>query len=692
MTAFRASVLSPDIARVIPLVGGILILVLGTIFALYNPPFQVADEPAHFYRAYEVTMGSCRDSRSVRLPTDITTLNRRFPDHLNELEAVDNYGDRLHAALHEPSSTSFVQYDDGGATSAYSCLTYVPAALGVSVARLLHLPAVDVLYAARLANVVVFAALATLTLALLPLGLRPVALLLLAMPMSLSEAASSAQDPLLNGLGILFVAYVASLAWSSRATPVGKREIAILLASGVVLSQCKIDFVLLPLVLLVPPERWAHGRRAQLATAAGAVALGLAGLALWQHFGFSAVNSSTLLETHRVANERFMLHEPGLIVQRFAATLELNRWFYLDSFIGRLGWLDVELPSWMTLAYAAALVAATLLAPAPAALTPLRRMLCLSVVAVAISGLFFVFIAIENTSTIAMQFATGQGYYEGVQGRYFIPFAMPLALAFAGLLPARLRLTPTAFTVWAFAGAMVTACVASGGAYAAIYREFIYPQHEATRIPYRLRHPAPFFEGQYIHQVGGGPSEGQILYVHHGLRYWIESARFFRKHHLVVKPKDLPATTVRRIRWGGVIWDPDTQFHPTSEAVKYDSQFALDSGNRVWLVTHGVRHRILDSRYIYRDGFPVARPSARELAAIPIGDPVEDFHYLDGQLVQSSDAPDPAERARVFEIENGGKRWIIDPAWLSAHGRSLSDVRTLPFATVDRIPDGYPLR
>jgi uncharacterized membrane protein len=675
---------------VTPLAGAVFVLLLGAIYAFYTPPFQVADEPAHFFRAYELTTGSCQDQRSARFPLDMLELSRRFPDHLNELDAVDDLNARLAAAERAPRASTTVPVDLGGATASYSCLTYIPAALGAAAALAFKAPMIAVLYAARLGNVIAFSVVALLVLLLLPLGLRPVALLIMAMPMSLAQAASSSQDAIVNCLALLFVAYVAWLAWSPQRGVLSRRDIAGLIGFAVVLGQCKLDFVLIPLIVLIPRERWSHGVRAQLATLAGALVLGLGGLAAWQHFGVPPTTASATVLLDHAANERFLLHQPGLVLQRFFATVQLDSWFYLDSFVGRLGWLNVELPTSMIVAYAIALVAAAVMAPTPPALTPARRALCVALILAAIGATFLVFWIVGNPIVLAMQFAMGDGYFEGVQGRYFIPFALPLAFAIGGLLPMGRRLTPSAMS-WGLLGAAVVACVGSAAAYAAIYSEFYYPQQEVGRIPYRLRHPGRFYEGKFIQQTGAKKSDNQILYVYHGRRYWIETPRWFRKHHVTVKPEELPATFVRRIVWGGMIWDADTEFRPTSMALRYDETFVIDQRGAIWLVAHGVRHRILAPGYIYRDGYPVARPSARDLAAIPVGDPIEDFRYLNGSTIQATDARDPAERARVYFIEDGRKRWITDPDWLKAHEARFGAVRSLPFATVDRIPNGYPL-
>ncbi len=690
--AMGASGRLADLLRAVPAAGGIAILLLGVFYALFNPPLQVPDEPAHFLRAYELASGSCRDSRFARFPRDVRDLHGLFPGQMNEQAAVDTMSARIAASRHIPRSDELVQVDEGGATAGYSCLTYLPAAAGIVLANAVRAPAIDVLWAARCGNVLVYAALMWLALLLLPLGLRPFGLLLAGSPMSLYQAASASQDPVINALGLVFAAYVAHLAWTPRETPLGWREAGILSGLAVLLGQAKLDLLLVALILLIGPERWRGGRRMQLAALAASFAVALGVLLAWRHFGVVSVNEPRFIALDHAANARFVLHQPLVVLERFVASLQLNGWFYLESFVGRLGWLDVRMTPGVVIAYAAALAAAALAAPAPATLTPLRRGVSAAVWLAAVGIIFMVFWFIEEPSVMAMQFVVGQGAFDGVQGRYFIPFALPLAIALLGVVPRRLRYGSLAAAGWATLAATVFVLAGSADASGAIYREFYLPQHEVGRLPYRLRHPGEFYEKQFVHQVGTRPDEDQVVYVYANSRYWIESARFFRKHHLSQDHLPvLPPSVVHRITWGGVIWDPDTQFNRTRMAAKYDLHFVYDAQGRIWLVTHGVRHHIVDAAYILRDGYPVSRPTAKELADIPVGDPVENFNYLNGKLVQATDAPDALDRARVYFIDHGHKRWVTDPAWLTAHGASLSDAKPLPFSTVDLIPEERPL-
>ena len=99
-----------------------------------------------------------------------------------------------------------------------------------------------------------------------------------------------------------------------------------------------------------------------------------------------------------------------------------NREVYLDSFVGRFGWMNKHLPGWHIDLYLLALLATALLSSGAGVRAGLKdRLLCVS--------LFLAGLAIVETGMYLYWTATGQNYVYGVQGRYFIPYA-PLFLLF----------------------------------------------------------------------------------------------------------------------------------------------------------------------------------------------------------------------------------------------------------------------
>jgi len=110
---------------------------------------------------------------------------------------------------------------------------------------------------ARLANLAGYIALTWLALRILP-AFRLLLFAIALMPMTLHQAAGLSWDSIAFAIGFLFCALV--IRYSFPATmPLERRDYAALLGSAIVVSFCKVDAVLLPLLLLIPVTRFPSG-------------------------------------------------------------------------------------------------------------------------------------------------------------------------------------------------------------------------------------------------------------------------------------------------------------------------------------------------------------------------------------------------------------------------------------------------
>jgi len=129
----------------------------------------------------------------------------------------------------------------------------------------------------------------------------------------------------------------------------------------------------------------------------------------------------------------FLFHNPGAISTIIYRTMQDQGQYYIGSFIGLLGWLDTNLPSWIYLSFPLALITAALNSQ------PLTNRLLFE----------------KNLLTFVWSLCTGAillGFYllstpvantiiGGIQGRYFIPAALPLllTLSFDYNFPVKIR-------------------------------------------------------------------------------------------------------------------------------------------------------------------------------------------------------------------------------------------------------------
>ena len=190
---------------------------LGLVFLVVTPPFQVPDEYQHFYRAFQVAEGTLLpqrlDSRGDGwLPASLPAVVARLGvDSIRFQRDVRQRPEDMAAALAMPLEPTQRQLVPFPYTARYAPIAYGPQALGIAVGRGLGLGPAWLLYVGRLTTLACWLALGYWALRLTPTSEWGLFLLLL-MPMSLFEAASVSADAPTNGLAVLLIAWSARVA------------------------------------------------------------------------------------------------------------------------------------------------------------------------------------------------------------------------------------------------------------------------------------------------------------------------------------------------------------------------------------------------------------------------------------------------------------------------------------------------
>ena len=128
-------------------------------------------------------------------------------------------------------------------------------------------------------------------------------------------------------------------------------------------------------------------------------------------------------------NARFLVHQPEAFFRAFERTMTSHRLAYWEMFIGRLGLLTVALPAYAIRSYGCLLGATILIGSGRIRLRIPQRALLLLIVAARPSR-FRCCGHLRCPWTMLETIQTGGvGAVNGVQGRYFIPFALPLLAA-----------------------------------------------------------------------------------------------------------------------------------------------------------------------------------------------------------------------------------------------------------------------
>ena len=409
-------------------------LLFGSIFALITPPFQSPDEPNHFLRAYQVSEGvffpeTAEQRLGGTLPASLQEVCDAFAYlKMNGQARLDR--ELIFKNLHTPLNAGTRRFTDFPNTAVYAPTAYLPQAGAIVLLRPLGASPLQMLYGARMANLLVWLLLVYSTLRLMPF-LRDSLTLLALLPASLVIAASANADVVTNGLCWWLVA-----AFLNTVVEQKPRSALFYLKQGAAfLAACINKLIVVPIVILrfLPKTS---------ARASGLLTItGLAGALCWGSLAgkwfipYDAYNpafrdAQTLNEGVDPARQMaFVRDNPIYFIQTAATSLVRSLPSTAAHFTGKFGWEKNYLgPVWLALLWLA--LAAVLFSEQYRAGQRLRWLAASAV---------FLFTGMFAFTMYAIWCPVGAGEVTNFQGRYFVPVAPLVALAVANGLLQRFR-------------------------------------------------------------------------------------------------------------------------------------------------------------------------------------------------------------------------------------------------------------
>ncbi len=377
-----------------------------TLAATLMPPFQNADEPAHIYRADQISHGQllCRNLSSSMCGGQV---DAGLVDAAAPFQAIPFHRDnKVTRAMYAAPAWGPPVAREFSNTGIYPPVFYGPAAGALAVSRWLGLPVLRSVLAARLATEAVSIAIGTAAIAIAgDAAIWLFAVLLL--PMSLCLGAAVSQD------GPMLAATALAAALCRRAEGTSPRLVAGIAALFALVGMARPPYAAFALVLL--------GLRVRRAYRIAGVAFVVAATACWALLNSDRVHvwSAPGAAIDPGAQLHGVFADPGRLPGIVAHT-----WHHLGSgllggFIGEPGWLDVDLPwtyqcmAWAMLGMALGVFIATVrLRHAAAALLPM------AIVGAAVGMALLLYLT---------QSIVGAAEINGLQGRYFLPPALLLA-------------------------------------------------------------------------------------------------------------------------------------------------------------------------------------------------------------------------------------------------------------------------
>ena len=336
-------------------------LIFGSLFAVVVPPFQVADEFNHFYRAWQVSDGIFVGIRTSDkrlggdLPVSVAKITQPFrslPFHIeNQIKS-----NTIFYNLSVPLDADKREFVDFANTAIYAPTAYLPQALAISIGKFLKTGPLSIFYFSRFLTLFFWLSMVYAALKILSIKNNLFAALAL-LPSSLFVNASASGDVVTNACSFLLIALFVKMTIEKKLFSI---TIACLIfITSWVMSLNKLAyFPLIFLIFLIKKEQF-NGLKNKIAVASALIISNLAVIAFWSKI----VNSiyikfedyNPIFVVGQQLNEKvdpsvqmaFMVHNP-LIFSKIAIFSLLKTFPHtLIHYVGKFGWEKNYLPLWI---------------------------------------------------------------------------------------------------------------------------------------------------------------------------------------------------------------------------------------------------------------------------------------------------------------------------------------------------------
>lgn len=405
----------------------LLLSVFGLVFVFTTPPALVGDEPNHFFRAYQISdgivVGEKRENLSGGwLPKSVLDTNRKLVGNIemrHDVKFDTNLISELRQLSLDAEDRVFERFPN---TVVYTPIPYAPQVLGIVAGKFFNTSPLVMIYLARIFNLFCFIALAFAAIKKTPVHKWVLCLLCLT-PTNVFQIASASVDAFTFGICFLAVAYFLFYAVGENAK-VENTDVVKLFALSLAAVLSKNAYIFLPLLFLLISYRKIGTIKKYLITFASLLIVCIGSVAAWTRIVkpiFLPYRIDIPINTDE--QMRLIVAHPFLFT-RLAVIDYINKYdYYFVSFFGQLTWLDLSVPTYLTVFVFVILLAVSSLDKNPnISISKSNKTLFVSIIVgtmLLVSALLYITWTPLDAPDI-----------EGIQGRYFIPVAPLFFLLF----------------------------------------------------------------------------------------------------------------------------------------------------------------------------------------------------------------------------------------------------------------------
>lgn len=429
------------------------ILVIGGIYGFLITPYMVPDEEAHIDMAYRyadilMNTGNTDDFHCLKRVEDTEKKFISDPCMENYRCIYENIGKMA-------KNTEIVETGATANTGAYLFMHF-PGAVGIALARILHLGYVQMLYLGRFLGLLVFALAVFFGMKKLPFG-KATLYVLAMLPITLQQVNSFSYDSILFSAALLYICYIISMAYSEDS--IQGLDIIVCAILGIGIIYCK-SGAYTPLVfafLLIPMKKFASKKAYYtfMGSLSGAFLLGF----LVKNVKVVNTAAETTNKVMGIAEAitipnyslSYILQNPVVFFDVVNNTIADKTDFYIQSMLGQhLGWIQVELANVLVIAFSIILMLSAFRARGEKQYVTTGNKWWIFAITCASAALVLLGMLVSWTPVTYVS-------VEGVQGRYFFPI---IFLGFMMLRNSKIIFDKNADRAVAFAGYATTVIAA----------------------------------------------------------------------------------------------------------------------------------------------------------------------------------------------------------------------------------------
>lgn len=329
----------------------ITVLIMGILYMIILPPFSSPDEPIHFGTAYKIS----------NLIMGKTVSGDNGVVLMRESDANVEYGTIPNVTTYQYTLDHMIEGNDDSATLEWkhndlglkNKILHLPSAIGISVARVLHLGSVPLIYLGRFANLLFYIAIVYFAIKITPLGKTFFVAFSLS-PMMLELISSYSYDCVIDGMACLSIAYLLHCIY--KIDKIQMKDMIILLVLAALFAPCKVVYSLIfVLVIFIPKEKFENKWKyySFVGLTAAVMFISIAYVNLDSVLALGGINTTgtevVVTETEVEATPSqysvaWCIKHPILLCQVYLNTiLTYGNYYFTTMFGGLLGWLEIHL-------------------------------------------------------------------------------------------------------------------------------------------------------------------------------------------------------------------------------------------------------------------------------------------------------------------------------------------------------------